>query len=337
MTQPIVPPDTVQTATSDAHRTGSLPHGTASSSDCACGGRSEEQLGEPTRNASDAERGLPSACECGCGTTRQLVYALGTLGFDFGSEARRDSIAQHMEEPKAPYDPNQLLAYLEKNPWDSPSVVWTLNLDTTPIYAIRPGGPFASHAYERLRQFAHEQFTEGVERVSVPGTVVGKATLLTGQTVPVIEPALRGIYSWTTKALVQALVGQSPDEGSPAAGDDAVEKKRQGVRGFLERVYFEVRNLGLTPQERAVNFAATNAFNIEQVYETAIRENMELDTISVERSPICRPESDCWDVKLLFFYPERQVQTVRKVFRFTVDVSDVVPVTVGSVRSWFVR
>ena len=34
---------------------------------------------------------------------------------------------------------------------------------------------------------------------------------------------------------------------------------------------------------------------------------------------------------------ERQVQTVRKVFRFTVDVSDVVPVTVGTVRSWFTR
>jgi hypothetical protein len=31
------------------------------------------------------------------------------------------------------------------------------------------------------------------------------------------------------------------------------------------------------------------------------------------------------------------VQTVRKVYRFTVDVSDVVPVTVGPMRSWFVR
>jgi hypothetical protein len=52
---------------------------------------------------------------------------------------------------------------------------------------------------------------------------------------------------------------------------------------------------------------------------------------------VCRPDSDCWDVKLHFFFPARQVQTVRKVYRFTVDVSDVVPVTVGPVRSWFVR
>jgi hypothetical protein len=42
-------------------------------------------------------------------------------------------------------------------------------------------------------------------------------------------------------------------------------------------------------------------------------------------------------VLLVFFFPERQIQTVRKVYRFTVDVADVVPVTVGPMRSWFIR
>jgi hypothetical protein len=46
-----------------------------------------------------------------------------------------------------------------------------------------------------------------------------------------------------------------------------------------------------------------------------------------------RPEAT---VREPFFHPERQVQTVRKVFRFTADVNDVVPVTVGPMRSWFV-
>jgi hypothetical protein len=61
---------------------------------------------------------------------------------------------------------------------------------------------------------------------------------------------------------------------------------------------------------------------------------MALDTIEVERSPICRQDSDCWDVKLIFFNPEKQFEVARKVFRFTVDVSDVVPVLVGDVRQW---
>jgi hypothetical protein len=64
---------------------------------------------------------------------------------------------------------------------------------------------------------------------------------------------------------------------------------------------------------------------------------MELESVHVVRSPICRPSSDCWDVEVYFFYPERQVQTVRRVYRFTVDVSDIVPVTVGPTRSWFAR
>jgi hypothetical protein len=90
-------------------------------------------------------------------------------------------------------------------------------------------------------------------------------------------------------------------------------------------------------QDRALNFAATNAHTAEEVYESAVAKAMELESIQVSRSPICRPGSDCWDVEVYFFYPERQVQTVRRVYRFTVDVSDVVPVTVGPMRSWFTR
>jgi hypothetical protein len=86
-----------------------------------------------------------------------------------------------------------------------------------------------------------------------------------------------------------------------------------------------------------MNFVATNAHEAGEIFESTIKDKMELDSINVTRSPICRPESDCWDVELYFFYPERQVQTVRKVYRCTVDVSDVVPVTVGPTRSWFTR
>ena len=97
-----------------------------------------------------------------------------------------------------------------------------------------------------------------------------------------------------------------------------------------------MRNLGLTPQDRALNYAATNAFQIQQVYQTAIEEQMQLDTIEVEKSPVCRPGADCWDVKLTFFNPARRFEQARKVYRCTVDVTDVVPVTVGAVRQWHI-
>ena len=55
-----------------------------------------------------------------------------------------------------------------------------------------------------------------------------------------------------------------------------------------------------------------------------------------KKSPICRPGSDCYDVTLSFFNPKERLTVARKEYRFTIDVSDVVPVTVGEVRAWSV-
>ena len=38
----------------------------------------------------------------------------------------------------------------------------------------------------------------------------------------------------------------------------------------------------------------------------------------------------------MFFYPKDQYKS-NKVSRFTIDVSDVIPVTVGEIRSWSER
>jgi hypothetical protein len=296
---------------------------------------------EPTGEAVRPAAVQPSACGCQGGAP-QLVYALGQLGYDLVSEARLDSFAQKMAGASAPdrvaaSDTRRMLAYLDEHPWDAAAVEWTLNLDGTPIYAIRPQGPFAADGYKELRRFLREQQDEGVERVSIPGVVAGKATLLMGQVVPVVVPDLRGMYSWTTGALADAVAGPAPAARAPQQAREAHSQRIAGIRHFLDRVYHGLRNLGLAPQDRAINFAATNAFAFAKVYESALKDNMELESVNVVRSPICRPGSDCWDVEVYFFYPERQVQTVRRVHRFTVDVSDTVPVTVGPTRSWFTR
>jgi subtilisin family serine protease len=288
----------------------------------------------------------PSACACqGPSVPPQLVYALGQLDYDLISEARRDSLVQKWTgqaegtDTWVPTsDPKWVLAYLDRNPTDATAIEWTLKLDGTPLYAVRPHGAFAAETYQELRAFLREQLDGKVERVSVPGVLAGKATLLNGQSVPVLVPEPRAMYSWTTHALINA-VAPPPPESASAEDKANHELKTIGVRNFLDKVYHALRNLGIMPQERALNFAATNAFEIEAVYENVLKhkEAMELDTINVTRSPICRPGSDCWDIELFFFYPDRVTQTVRRVYRFTVDVSDVVPVTVGPMRSWSTR
>jgi len=72
----------------------------------------------------------------------------------------------------------------------------------------------------------------------------------------------------------------------------------------LNRVYYELRNLGVSPQERAMNYAATNAYQARQAFAEAAARNLALDSFVVVKSPICRPDSDCWDVKLQMFDPE---------------------------------
>ncbi|MCP4352772.1 MAG: peptidase [Desulfobacterales bacterium] len=276
------------------------------------------------RKIEDIDKITPSQFEQG----PPLVYALGTLDYDFGTGARHDSFDQAMDGN--PNDPRALLNHLDKNEYEAAAITWTLNIDATPIYAVRPGCPYANIVYQRLREFLKDQLEEGAERISVPGFIMGQVSLMSGQTVPVIIPELRGMYCWTTDLLVSEVAGKPEDY--PTLED--YEKIKAHIYNFLERVYHELRNLGRSSHERAINYAATNAFEVEQIFENAIKESMELDSISVEPSPICRPGSDCRDVKLTFFHPENRQAQARKVYSYAIDVSNTIPVTVGHVRSW---
>jgi cyanobactin maturation PatA/PatG family protease len=274
----------------------------------------------------------------------QLVYALGTLGYDFGSEARRDSFKQLMPAvafdntavPANPYDARQMVDYLESSPSEARSLIWTLNLELTPIYAIEPVGPFAREVYGVLQellagQIQAETSEDYVERVSIPGVLTGKTVkLFSGQVLPVIEPQnTRGLYGWKVNTLVAAALRTVGEE----EGTTSEDRMRRTLESFLNRIYYDLRNLGTTSQDRALNFAATNAFQAATTFSQAVAAAMELDSISVEKSPFCRMDSDCWDVKLKFFDPENS-RRAKKVFRFTIDVSDVIPVTLGDVKTW---
>jgi cyanobactin maturation PatA/PatG family protease len=279
-------------------------------------------------NSNYANGVFPSGVGGSCGssgtTPPALIYVLGQIGFDFGSEARRDSLQQqskqNIELPKV------LLNYLHHHPSHASSIIWTLTQDTTPIYAIQPSGPFADVGYERLREFLDDQVEKKAEWVSIPGVVSGKVTLLNGQTVPVLYPEVRGMCNWSIKELVEQMV----------TGRTNRAKRIEEISRFLRRVYYETHNLGRSSQERAINYAATNTFQVTQIYNSAIKNNLVLNNIGIERSPICRPGSDCWDIKLVFFNPSKPFEQARRVYRFTIDVSDTIPVSVGEVRDNYI-
>lgn len=275
-----------------------------------------------------------------------LVYALGTLGYDFGTEARRDTFKQWMpgvmvgnaQVPANPYDVRQMVDYLQGNLSESQSLIWTLNLDETPIYGIKPVGAFAADVYETMQyMLAGQVLPEGdedyIERVSIPGVLTDeRVRLFSGQVIPVIKVnSPRGMYGWNVNSLVESALQVMSREETEY---DEVRLRRL-LSSFLNRVYYEFRNLGQLARDRALNFAATNAFQAVQTFSEAIAFGMELDQIDVGKSPFCRYGSQCWDVKFKFFDPENS-DRAKRVFRFTIDVSDRTPVSLGKVRSWAV-
>jgi cyanobactin maturation PatA/PatG family protease len=271
------------------------------------------------------------------------VYALGTLGYDFGDEARRDTFKQLMPPfeldgimvPPDPYDARQVVEHLDRNPDEARSLIWTLNLEQNTLYALEPKGPFASDVYEIFLQMLAGQLEpetsdEFVERISVAARRTNRTVeLFSGEVVPVVTVHdLRGMYGWTVNALINAALSSvrnlEPDQ-EPIV--------REAISAFLNRVYYDLHNLGQTSRDRALNFATTNIFQAVSVFAEAIASGRQLDTISVEKSPYCRIRSDCWDVLLTFFDPESSRRS-RQVFRFTLDVAANLPVTIGSIKRW---
>lgn len=110
------------------------------------------------------------------------------------------------------------------------AIIWTLNLDATPIYAIKSCGAFAREIYERLRDFLHQQLGNAVERVSIPGRIAGNVRLMNGQVVPVIQPDRRGMYSWRTDQLIDLV---SKELGYSESEQDELARCKERVGNFF--------------------------------------------------------------------------------------------------------
>lgn len=349
---------------------------------------------EPGSGASLASVSSAVLPSCACQHAPQLVYAIGDLGIDFGTEARMDSIQQsadgyleggRLDMRSAPGLLRHLLGWREfvtvarpgepppsadptvhaPHVYDAKSVIWVLRQDDSPVYAIRPRGPYAEDAYLELLHFWMEQEgypddvvhardgarrysyypaldtvdgtephrrrdREGdplriIERVAIPGTLDGTVRLYNGSVVPVIVPEMRGTRSWSMDRLIELHVSK----------DNTYEGERRNLERLAQRFFEEARNPGRTPEQRALNFAATQTFRSVQDLRRKFGENVEweLDSITVKRSPVCRVDSDCYDVETAFFDPANNLRSLVVLAR-TYDTSDTVPVLLGSDREY---
>lgn len=377
-------------------------------------------LGEVS--ASNLAEGSGVVASSKAASKHRLLFPIGLVGYDFGTEARRDTFKQLMlpalfnpqagqravepyigqvgitteqqrqkaaadlrkagfvEVPANPFNTVELVAHLRRRPDEAKSLIWTLNLELTPVYAIEPSGSYGPEAYSQLVDILEGQSlvkTDGlyIERASIPGVLSGRSVrLFNGQVVPAYDvDSSRGIYAWRTNQQVASALRTAGLDPEVKPGDPQwylVTKVRQVFRNILNKLYYQYRNLGETSPDRALNYAATNAFQLAQVLGQAIlgsgpdgsdeiaailkqaagekdktkqaaliRDALgafrprELASVAVGRSPFCRMGSDCWDVQFQFFDPENTRRALQ-ILRFTIDVSDKHPVSLGDIVEW---
>lgn len=286
----------------------------------------------------------------------QKVFVLGRLYYDFGTEARRDYFVAQMRawwerhHPDGPpfsagmvYNPKVMVDYLfnldedgvprpdEPDHMDqAPALIWTIYIDQDPVYALVPEDQYAVISFIRLLEALKGQVSsEDPEtyRISIAGTIDNQITLLNGTVVPKLAIVTRAIFYWD----IEALLGSMPSGGSGTSDSD---DPRDDLKHFLLRIYYELRNLGVSPDDRAKNFAATNAYQARRIFEWAIKNGYKLDSIAFADSPICRKNSICRDIRLTFFDPKDLFGAARVVYEYTIDVSDLVPVQVGDLRRY---
>jgi hypothetical protein len=250
----------------------------------------------------------------------------------FSSQARRDSIWRSINEGRKkdfrPITDQTLQELFKDKPFEAQSFIWTLSRTEVPMYAIVPAGAFAAETY---RWLVTEWADADVEFVSIPGIIAGQVTLYDGLVVDAIVPELRGLRNWQIARYVDAL-RKAWKDARPGLPEDNFERE---LKRFLGKITFSIRNSGRSPGERAINAAATNAFNLSSVIVEAGAEGLSFRDVAVERSPFNRPGSDCYDVLLTFFDPARRYERAPLRARFTVDVSDTVPVPIGEPVSWY--
>ena len=332
--------------------------------------------------AACADADPAASCECKAAPSG-LVYAIGTVGWDFGTEARRDAFIQQMDVveagdsllPANPYDPNQLHRYLAENPWDSDKVIWTCNMESRmPLYALEAETPFgmtwggprpgdrSDYGYPPV-SLVHKTFRDAivgqslsqddanyVARVSVPGTLTGRTVrLFSGQVVPVVRVQAQGLYTWNEAVLVDNLVEQiNTDFRSRGVEPQDAAKIKLLIRAFLDKVYYQFRNLGQSSPDRALNYAATNVFELTRALAQGFLSGRmvprpadqpeplyALDDIAVARSAYCRPDQDAWDVTITFFNPENDRHS-RVAIVNTVDASSNPPASIGQSRQFLI-
>lgn len=266
-----------------------------------------------------------------------LVHPIGQLTCEPVDEAAHERLAIVMQRAgidESPDSDRALLAHLRAIPHDSDLVRFVLRIGGQPRYDLVAAGPHAAAVVDRLIALASasigiEAVPRLVDRIAVPGLLLPSLVRLRdGTRVRQVRVSIAETLSgWRTDDIAEAALARLGPVTPPA---------RQLLIGLLERVYEQQHNDGSAAPDRALNASVTNATQFAYVANEMSAHGAELVELSVRPSRYDRPRSDCWDVVLTFADPEEPMRSWWQ-WVWTVDVSDVRPVSTNWPRAWRVE
>lgn len=256
--------------------------------------------------------------------TPKMAFALGCIDYDIPDDTRRSLLVNALSEagvPGPPEDPAVLAALLDRTPSAAQEVTWLIAREGSPLYAVEVAGQDMRAVLDTFASGLREQVSGAIEEMSFPGVVTGRMLeLSTDEPVPVLRMGgPRGLYGWRRRDQIARLP-------LPPAGRVQLER----MLAFIDD---GEPNDGTHSHVRAVNYLVTNPAQLAWSAGVAAGEGFSFDTLTVQRSTLNRPYSDCWDIDLIFKDPDRPARA-KLLHRHSVDVGDLLPVSIGTPRTW---
>jgi cyanobactin maturation PatA/PatG family protease len=173
------------------------------------------------------------------------------------------------------------------------------------------------------------QSLEAVRSDALAGGVGRTVDVPSHGATPAGDPAIASEDSDT------AVLGirESPVVTWPRLREAATPQILDALTLFLSQVYFRADQLPDVSRDRAISFTATNGYQVAAAFLDAMHDGLQYLDFRTEYSPFARVSGNCWDVIIRFNDPMSSKRAPVE-YRMSVDIADVMPVTVGRLRRW---
>jgi hypothetical protein len=201
----------------------------------------------------------------------------------------------------------------------------TIAVDGTPLRRLKVPSLRGVYGW-KAEQVATQSLT-AVHNDAMAGGVGTKEAPL-----PATMTATTAVASDDSDTAVLGL-RESPVVIWPRLREEVTPQIQGAVIDFLNQIYFRAAQQPDVSRDRAVSFVATNGYQVSAAFLDAMHDGLQYLDFRTEYSPFARVSGQCWDVIVRFNDPTSARRAPRE-YRMTVDIADVMPVTVGRLRRW---